>query len=300
MKLHKIALLVSLAAVAGAGLNGCRLLDDDSDRAPTVNTFTALNNYLQNATCCLDENNNKVCDGGESTGQTDVNAECSVVGNSGNLLVVSDSDTLVSSVKGVLGTPFGAGKIFVAPRGSTVANPLTTLVVLQQELSPTSYTTYEQAEAAVLSNLGLTGINTRTFDYLESGNAQAEVAAELISESLAENLAALGNASSNASQEDLLRAAVNIIVNPNNAAGVQGNGGISVLQAIGQTVSTVNPDAPAPTVTMDDVRADSGVPDIADIPADDLANAVDEAQQPHPPAPTGGTGGSGGSGGAGD
>ena len=60
MKLRKIALLVSLAAVTGAGLNGCRLLDDDSDRAPTVNTFTALNNYLQNATCCLDENNNKV------------------------------------------------------------------------------------------------------------------------------------------------------------------------------------------------------------------------------------------------
>ena len=60
-----------------------------------------------------------------------------------------------------IGDPPGSTLSFVA-LAARPANGLTTLVVLQQELSPTSYTTYEQAEAAVLSNLGLTGINTRT------------------------------------------------------------------------------------------------------------------------------------------
>lgn len=300
MKLRKLALMVSLAAVAGAGLNGCRLLDDDSDRSTQANTITALNNYLVSATCCLDENNNKACDGNESTETSDINASCTVFGATGNLLVVTTTGTTVSQSKGVAGSPVGAPRTFSGPLGSTVVSPLTTMIQIYQELYNVAPAV---AKADILGRLGLGNIDVFNYDYIDQKNGKAEVASELLSQALAENVGALTNANATASPTDVLRAAVSIIVDPNNGAGIKGTGNITILQAIGQQVASISATQPATvTVTMDQVRVAAGIPNVATVPADQLNKVVTDAAAPdaNRPRPTGATGGTGGAGGAGD
>lgn len=303
MKLKRLSAAVSLAVLASLGVVGCH---DSKDRGTAFTDVTVIDGYLQNATCCVDTTGNKSCDDESSVTQTTLDGVCTVDSSlPGPLLVFSDSDTTDSDVKGVAGTAAPEGLFLTAPQGSVTATPLTTLIQIKTELFDISF---EEAAAELAEQLGLdAGTDFTNYDYVAAAAtdetaAQVKAIAEIVSTAIANNVTALEDA--NVSSDDTanqLRTAINLVVNPDNDAGVKGSGTQSLFDAI---VATVQAAEDPEDVTYQTAVVDNpAVTSVEDIDTEDLQAAAEETEEqtvtppPPPPEGTGATGGTGGAGG---
>lgn len=113
--------LLAASAILAVGMTGCW-----TENAPTPTEVAvvakALDGYILNATGCVDANNNDTCDVGEYTFKTN--------GTDGGYNIPADKNTGKVIITG--GTDKDTGLAFTgvlkAPKGSTMATPLTTLL----------------------------------------------------------------------------------------------------------------------------------------------------------------------------
>lgn len=302
MKLKRLSAAVSLAVLASLGVVGCH---DSKDRGTTFTDVTVIDGYLQNATCCVDTTGDKSCEDESSITQTTLDGVCTVDSSlTGPLLVFSDDDTTDSDTKGVAGTAAPAGLFLTAPQGSVTATPLTTLIQIKTELFDISF---EEAAADLAEQLGLdAGTDFTNFDYVALSAtsevaAQVKVVAEIVSTAIAANVTALQEAEvSSDDPANQLLTAVNLLVNPDNDAGVKGSGTQSLFDAIVSTVQAA--EDPEDVNYQNAVEENPAVTSVDDVDTEDLENAATETENqtetPVEPPPTG-TGATGGTGGAG-
>lgn len=301
MKLSKLSMAVSFALVASAGLVGCH---DDKDAAQVTYTeFTAIDGYLQNAVCCVDVNGDKSCDNEASITRSDLDGMCTVDASLvGPLLVLTDADTTDSDVKGVqsdVSAPIGL--FLTAPQGSTTATPFTTLAQVQAELTGLSF---EEVAADIVATLGLPeGTDFTTYDYVAESATddtalRASVIASIVSESIAANIAALETAGVATEDSALqLSTAINLIVNPDNAAGVQGAGGESIFEVIANAVLTAEDPTDEDAFNYTEIVTNNEeVTSVDEVDTENLQDVADETDEQidEPAPPSGASGGTGG------
>ncbi|MCY7338810.1 MAG: hypothetical protein LH465_02470 [Sphingomonas bacterium] len=126
--------------------------------------------YVEGATLFIDTNGNKVLDAGEAWTVTGVGGSFTLnVNQAGTLVAIGgiNADTLLANTM-----------TLAAPSGSSVVNPLTTLIQAVVVLGGGT-TTVAQAQVQVLAALGLnSGINLLTYDLLAHGNDPVALAAQ--------------------------------------------------------------------------------------------------------------------------
>lgn len=302
MKLKRLSAAVSLAVMASLGVVGCH---DSKDRGTTYSDVTVIDGYLQNATCCVDTTGNKSCDDEASITQTNLDGVCTVDSSlTGPLLVFSDSDTTDSDVKGVTGAVAPVGLFLTAPQGSVTATPLTTLLQIKTELFNISF---EEAAADLAEQLGLdASTDFANFDYVAAA-ATSEVAqqvkaiAQVVSTAITNNVNALKDANvSSSDPANQLRTAINLLINPENDAGVKGSGTQSLFDAIVTTVQAAeNPETVTYQTAVVDNPAVTSVENVNTAALQAAAEQTEGQTVTPPPPPSEGTGATGGTGGAG-
>jgi len=303
MKLKRLSAAVSLAVMASLGVVGCH---DSKDRGTTYSDVTVIDGYLQNATCCVDTTGNKSCDDEASVTQTNLDGVCTVDSSlTGPLLVFSDSDTTDSDVKGVTGAVAPVGLFLTAPQGSVTATPLTTLIQIKTELFNISF---EDAAADLAEQLGLdAGTDFTNFDYVAASATsetalQVKAIAQVVSTAITNNVNALKDANvSSSDPANQLLTAINLLVNPENDAGVKGSGTQSLFDAIVTAVQAA--EDPEEVTYQTAVIDNPAVTSVENVDTEDLQAAAEETENqtvtppPPPPEGTGATGGTGGAGG---
>lgn len=153
--------MLSLAAVAVLGISGCSGSgsgDGSQNSAAKTYNGVAIDGFLSGANVCMDLNNNDECDTNEP--KTTTNAK-------GAYSLQSDEDGSFIVVNGL---DIGTGKNFtgrlLAPKGSTVVTPLTS--VIQAMVKNDSTLTVATAKSSVQKALGLEGIDITSFDPLSA------------------------------------------------------------------------------------------------------------------------------------
>jgi len=133
-------------------------------------TGVVVDGYVSGATVFIDSNGDGILNNGEVSTTTDAVGNFDFGENAGFGTLVMSGGTDISTGQAFEGT-------MTAPSGSTVVNPLTTLITL---LSQTSDTNIEQAAATVLSTLGLeSGVDLLNYDPIaevtKAGASSAEI-----------------------------------------------------------------------------------------------------------------------------
>lgn len=171
-------LAVGLAAAAAAAGGG-----GGSAAAPAAATTLAgrvADGYVRGASIFIDANNNGIADPNEDTGvDTDAN---------GNFTLQNPASGPIIAVGGFnIDTGLPNELILKAPVGSTIVNPLTT--VLQEYIRANPAVSTATAQSAVGTSLGLpAGLDLRTYDPLAAADPQdptalaaQKVAAQIVS-----------------------------------------------------------------------------------------------------------------------
>ena len=178
----KTCLAVSIALA----LTACGGSSDGSSGEANAK-LTAIDGYLANAELWVDTNDNLTLDSGDTVlpeksdekGQFTLTAE-----QQGHAVFIKAiAGETIDSVRGVVSTDFELS----APAGSSVANPMTNMVI--QQLAAGS--TQAEAEEAVIKSIqdsGLTASRDLIFgDYLADTSNQQAQALNIIAESLVDN-----------------------------------------------------------------------------------------------------------------
>jgi mono/diheme cytochrome c family protein len=151
--------LIAAAALTLTACGGGSDNDDGNSTPMTTVTPTVMDGLISHAVVCWDANNNGVCDANETQGTTDSTGKATLFIPTASLAgakllavvtagVSSDADTGVVATSYTLRAT--AGK-------HAVISPLTDMT--QAKLDADSTLTFAAAEAAVLADLGLSGIS---------------------------------------------------------------------------------------------------------------------------------------------
>ena len=180
----KTCLAVSIALA----LTACGGSSDGSSGEANAK-LTAIDGYLANAELWVDTNDNLTLDSDDTVlpeksdekGQFTLTAE-----QQGHAVFIKAiAGETIDSVRGVVSTDFELS----APAGSTVANPMTKMVI--EQLAADSTLTQAEAEDAVVKSIqdsGLTASKELIFgDYLKDTSDQQAQALNIIAESLVDN-----------------------------------------------------------------------------------------------------------------
>ncbi|WP_298941537.1 putative Ig domain-containing protein [uncultured Psychromonas sp.] len=184
-----LAASIALALTACGGSGGS---DSGSD-----STITAIDGYLANAELWVDTNDNLTLDSGDTVlpEKSDEKGQFTLPADQQGhaVFIKAIAGETIDSVRGVVSTDFELS----APAGSTVANPMTNMVVQQLEADSTRTLTQADAEDAVIKLIqdsGLTASRELIFgDYLADTSDQQAQALNIIGEILVDN-AGLSNA----------------------------------------------------------------------------------------------------------
>ena len=172
------ACLLSLYGCGGGGGSGLSDVPATPSPAPVVLTTTdvlvsVIDGPIQNATVCMDKNNNGVCDAGEPTGKTDATGKVTLkvdLADAGKfpILAVVGADA-IDAETGAVPTAY----TLKAPADKpSVVTPLTTLV---QSVVDSTGLTSDVAESQVRAQ---TGINVSLFeDFSKSTSTDSQAAA---------------------------------------------------------------------------------------------------------------------------
>ncbi len=157
---------LALAGAAGGGGGGGGSSDGGSGSTTPLETGTAIDGYLVNATVFQDVNGNGIFDSGEPNTTTDAQ---------GNYAIAIDPSNPTAKLVSIGGTDSSTGQPFTgtltAPAGSTVISPLTTLVQSLVEANADSDTPLSVADAneQLAAALGLeSGTNLLELDPVEA------------------------------------------------------------------------------------------------------------------------------------
>ncbi len=157
---------LALAGAAGGGGGGGGSSDGGSGSTAPLETGTAIDGYLVNATVFQDVNGNGIFDSGEPNTTTDAQ---------GNYAIALDPSNPTAKLVSIGGTDSSTGQPFTgtltAPAGSTVISPLTTLVQSLVEANADSETPLSVADAneQLAAALGLdSGTNLLELDPVEA------------------------------------------------------------------------------------------------------------------------------------
>ena len=138
-----------------------------------VTVGSSPDGYIQGGTIFADADEDGILDGGEASATTDADGDFLLVGGSGTLVLEGGTDISTD-------LPF-EGR-FLAPDGSTVITPVTTLIAL---VDNDPGTTTADAQTFVVNALGLpTGVDLTTFDQIAgtlSGDAGVASQGEVVS-----------------------------------------------------------------------------------------------------------------------
>ena len=180
--INKKTCLAASIALALTACGGSGSSDSNSD-----STVTAIDGYLENAELWIDTNDSLTLDSGDTelAEKSDENGQFTLTADQQGHAVFIKAITgeTIDSVRGVVSTDFELS----APAGSTVANPMTKMVV--QQLAAGS--TQAEAEDAVIESIqgsGLTASRELIFgDYLADTSDQQAQALNIIGEILVDN-----------------------------------------------------------------------------------------------------------------
>ncbi len=157
---------LAVAGAAGGGGGGGGGSDGGSGSTAPLETGTAIDGYLVNATVFQDVNGNGIFDSGEPNTTTDAQ---------GNYAIAIDPSNPTAKLVSIGGTDSSTGQPFTgtltAPAGSTVISPLTTLVQSLVEANADSETPLSVADAneQLAAALGLdSGTNLLELDPVEA------------------------------------------------------------------------------------------------------------------------------------
>ncbi len=145
-----LVFLPMAAAIAGA-LVACGEGNDGGTPTPVTNGVVT-GSYFQNATVCLDANNNGVCDSNEVSTKTDTSGAFKLVGT-GALVAVIDTSATRYDPDTKASTPVSSKLVFRAPSGASVVSALTTEVVA---LAATNGGDVSAAQTTLANRLGVT------------------------------------------------------------------------------------------------------------------------------------------------
>lgn len=167
----KITSLLSIVAISALTI-GCGNSSTTPVKSQEKTTGTVIDDYIKDATVCVDVNNNGERDSGDTPcAQTNATGQFTFNPAISGSLVMSG------------GTDVGTGKPFTgtysAPAGSTVVTPLTTIV---QEIVKSGKSVAE-AQTIIKTSLGLPDVDLSTYDpiaTLDSGTAAEVEAAKTV------------------------------------------------------------------------------------------------------------------------
>ncbi|MEI6299798.1 MAG: Ig-like domain-containing protein, partial [Betaproteobacteria bacterium] len=151
------------AATAGAGAAAGAAVTTAA-AGPAAITGAVADGYVRGAKIYIDENGNGIADASEDTGV--------VTDAAGKFTLQTTKVGAILAVGGVnIDTGVVNTLVLKAPTGSTVINPLTTMVQAYLEAHPTA--TIAAAETIVQNGLGLPNIDLLSYDPLSAGDANA-------------------------------------------------------------------------------------------------------------------------------
>jgi len=180
----KTCLAVSIALA----LTACGGSSDGSSGEANA-TLTAIDGYLANAELWVDTNDNLTLDNGDTklAENSDDNGQFTLTAEQQGhaVFVKAIAGETIDSVRGVVSTDFELS----APAGSSVANPMTNMVIQQLAANPTlSQADAEEAVMKSIQDSGLTASRDLIFgDYLADTTDQQAQALNIIAESLVDN-----------------------------------------------------------------------------------------------------------------
>lgn len=184
----KLSLLATSVALALVGCGGGSS-DKEEITTPTTHTITAIDGYLQNAEVWVDVNNNHQLDVDDKKVEslTDANGQVTLSEQEKKhaIFVKAIAGKTIDSSRGLVAKDFG----LATTAGSTVANPMTNLVIKkleeQQELSESE--AKQAVVAAITETSGLEASESLIFgDYIAVDSNEAD-ALNVIGESLVDN-----------------------------------------------------------------------------------------------------------------
>ncbi len=164
---------------------------------PETQQGKVIDGYIKNATVFADENGDGIWNEGEAKTTTD---------NFGNFTLTNAHGTISASGGTDISTNLAFTGLLTAPEGSTIINPLTTLV--QAMVDSGSAASVEQAQSKVLTALGLPiSVDLKTFDPINQAlngtstadkalATQVQAAAAKVANILVQGMAVLQGASS--------------------------------------------------------------------------------------------------------
>ncbi|WP_028869291.1 Ig domain-containing protein [Psychromonas arctica] len=181
-----IAVSIALALTACGGSSDG---SSGGSSGETSSKLTAIDGYLENAELWVDTNDNLMLDSGDTklADNSDENGQFTLTAEQQNhaVFVKAIAGETIDSVRGAVSTDFELS----APAGSSVANPMTNMVIQQLAANPTlSQADAEDAVIKSIQDTGLTASRDLIFgDYLiDTSNQQAQ-ALNIIAESLVDN-----------------------------------------------------------------------------------------------------------------
>lgn len=196
-QLALIATSVLLASCGGGGNssgNPDTGLFNPEEPEPTVAiSGLAADGYLIGATVCLDLNENKACDAGEPSAETQApdgswtidEGTQEQVDNFPIVLIADPATTTDTDTDAAVAGEF----VLTAPAGSEFVSPLTSLVQALVEAGTSTADAISQIEGD-FADLGITSWDA---DYIEEGNDDVHLAAQVITQVLIDTFETLGD-----------------------------------------------------------------------------------------------------------
>ena len=174
-----LAASIALALTACGGSGGS---DSGSD-----STITAIDGYLANAELWVDTNDNLTLDSGDTVlpEKSDEKGQFTLPADQQGhaVFIKAIAGETIDSVRGVVSTDFEIS----APAGSSVANPMTSMVI-QQLAAGSTQADAEDAVIKLIQDSGLTASRELIFgDYLADTSDQQAQALNIIGEILVDN-----------------------------------------------------------------------------------------------------------------
>jgi len=207
MGISKYSLLSIAVSIALAGCAGSNNTEETISLSGVV-----ADGYLQNATVCLDLNENKACDADEPTASTDTNGAYNFETNAAD----AESYPVISVIKGGVTTDSDDTSrvlqdyIMSAPAGKAdFISPMTTMIQTEIESNPGM--SLDSAEASVKTNLGYSASDPVDLfkDYIAAEKASNEPAENAVKYKRIRRIAQVTARALEANQGTVIAAAAN-------------------------------------------------------------------------------------------
>ncbi len=244
-----------------------------------IGSATVADGYVRGAQIWVDTNGD---------GEADFNTGVRTDANGNFFLPVgTPAGTLIA--KGGVNIDTGVANTIElkAPAGSTVINPLTTLI---DAVAQDSGRSVQEATALVKAALGLTADNLLAYDPINAGDVAAQKAAATLATAMAQAAAAAADATAGTQGADsanaassastgVLSALADAIANANGAVDLSATVGAAVNTAVASAVSSALTAAGVDAITAGTAasNAAAGAETAANTAATDIANATDLA-----------------------